>query len=256
MEEPTCTRLVEIAQAAGDDETCWKLAYALRDRFFRATSRDVWIHSHTVALRAARQSGDRWAVATTLNNLGLGYAMSRRLGEADEQYAEALRLFRDLGDRYGQATRLGHLAWTAYHRGDYLASVAQATEALAIYRQFGARRNVGITLRTLALAEAAAGGSVARAVTHLTQALNLFVADGLSLDEAMALNCLGEVTLAGDARTALRWHGRAWRRARAAGSRFEQARALRGMAAAAVALGRFAAAEGLRARAETMEGGG
>ena len=249
-QQETAVRLVEVAAERGDHATCWRLGYALRDHFFRTMARDVWTHTHTVALIAARVSGDQWGIAVTLNNLGLAHAVSDRPEAADEYYTEALNLFRDLKDPHGQANTLGHLAWTAFQRGKHTTAIDRATAALAIYREHGASRNIGITLRTLALAEAAVGHT-ATALAHLNEALYLFIDGRLLLDEAMVLNCLGEVS-AEDGVAALQFHVRAWWRARAAGSRLEQARALRGMAACAAIIGRVDAAERLRAYAAAV----
>lgn len=249
VEQDNLVRAIETAAQYGEHDTCWKLAYAIRDHLFRTMAIDAWVRSHTTALAAARRTGDLWAVAVTLNNLGLAYALSHRPDEADRHYVEALDLFRGLGDTYGEANTLGHLAWTAYLRTDYAVAQERARSALAIYQDQQAVRNIAITLRTLAQAEAALGQTEA-AITHLGESLDACIACGLVLDEAMTLNCLGEVT--GDASAAAGLFVRSWWRARAGGSVFEQVRALRGMATAAASLGRPETAARLSAYAASL----
>lgn len=248
------TRLVDLAADQRLFDLCWTLAYALRDHFFRMMALRSWIRTHSVALDAARQTRDKWAIAVTSSNLGLAYALADDLDVADQHYADALALFRELQDPYGEANTLGHFAWTAYRRGQFLKAVTQAQAALDIYRRRNAPRNIAITLRTLALAEAA-NGDVQSAIAHLDEALPLCVSQDLPVDEAMTLNCLGELTAhaAGHDKTVVDLHVRAWWRARVAASASEQARALRGMAGICAAAGRIASAERLRAHAARLQ---
>jgi tetratricopeptide (TPR) repeat protein len=251
----TLVRLVELAAACGEHDTCWKLAFALRDHFFRSMGHRAYIESHTLALASARIVNNLWAVAVTANDLGLAHAQAGQHDRADGHYAEALQIFQDLDDAYGQANSLGHFAWTAHARGRHAEAVENAQAALAIYRDRGVVRNTAITQRTLALAQAALGRTD-EAIQNLDEALTLFAACGLVLDEAMALNCLGEIAGAqADAPGSMHWYIRAWWRARACGSGPEQVRALRGMAAAASTVGRAAAATRLARHAAAIAAG-
>ncbi|MEV5632073.1 tetratricopeptide repeat protein [Micromonospora tulbaghiae] len=250
--QDTLVLVVEQAAAGSRPEACWKLAYALRDQFFRTRATRSWLHTHRLALAAAEECGDRWAVAVIANSLGLAHALSGRIAAADELYRRALADFRDLGDVHGEANANRHLAWTAYLRGDHADAIAQADAAVRIYRNVGAARNAAITLRTLALAEAASGRTEA-APRHLHEALRVFAAEGLAADEAMALNGLGEIIADESPIEALGHHLRAWRRARAGAARSEEARALRGIARAAIAIGRDGTAGRLRAQADRLD---
>ena len=232
----------ELASDQDRPEACWRLAYAMRDFFFRTRRAEEWINTHTMALIAARRCDDRWAVAVTLNNLGLAYATAGQCDTADEYYGEALTLFRQLRDLYGEANSLGHLAWTAYLCGRQQTAAERATTALNLYERSGADRNAAITRRTLAVVEMARGNTEA-ATAHLRSALAAFITAGLTLDEAMTLNCLGDVGLqTNESGIAGDYYNRALIRARDGGSPFEQSRALRGLAAAARRTGRHRAA--------------
>lgn len=255
LEQDNLVHICELAAAIGRHDACWKLAYAMRDHFFRTTSWRPWIRTHQLALASARHCHDQWAVAVTLNNLGLAYAITDRCDLADQHYAEALDIFRDLDDRYGEANTIGHQAWTAYCRRDYRTAIDKGTAALAFYREAGVLRNAAITLRTIGLAEAAID-LVDAAVEHLQEALKIFVEVGLVLDEAMALNCLGDVVApAHNRQESVDFYRRALYRARVGGSTHEQARALRGLADAASVAGQTSAALRLAAQAAALAGG-
>jgi tetratricopeptide (TPR) repeat protein len=251
-EQDNLVSVCELTAAEGRHDACWRLAYAMRDHFFRTKAVQPWIRTHELALTSARAASDRWAVAVTLNNLGLAHVHAGRHDLANRHYAEALEIFLDLDDRTGVATTLGHRAWAAHATGDHAAAVTEAAKALALHREEGGRRHIGITLRTLGLAEIALG-RVASATAHLREALQIFAETGLVLDESMALNCLGEAAwAAGDPPAARAAHVRAWLRARVCASLTEQARALRGLAAVAEATQRPASAARLTAHAANL----
>ncbi|MGV9766766.1 tetratricopeptide repeat protein [Micromonospora tulbaghiae] len=253
-EQDSLVEICDLALARDRFDVCWRLAYAMRDHFFRTRSWSHWIRTHTSALTAARRLGDRWAIAVTLNNLGLAYATSGREERADEWYTEALALFRELRDPYGEANTLGHLAWTAHLAGEHHTAIDLATAALDFYQASGASRNAAITLRTIALAETAVGRTD-DAAARLRNALEIFVHGGLVLDEAMALNCLGDIAiLRRDIHEAVESYGHGLSRAQACTSTSEQARALRGLAAAAHETGRHRAAEQLAEQADVLSG--
>ncbi|GIM90310.1 tetratricopeptide repeat protein [Paractinoplanes toevensis] len=254
-EQHNLARLVEVAADAGMPETSWKLAYALRDFYFRTKRWAAWIRTHEVALTAATACGDRWAIAVTRNNLGLAYAETERFADAQEQYAGALELFREIGDQYGEANTLGHQAWVMYCLGRFREAGEMCWAALDIYETEGLRRNAAITLRTLALAESAR--SMYRlALEHLGRALAIFGEEGLLLDETMAHNCLGEVyARTADLASARRHFRLAQRRGVRSASTFERARALRGLAGVALATGRPEQAERFSRQAESLYAG-
>jgi hypothetical protein len=250
--QDTLVLVVELAARSDRPDVCWKVAYAIRDQFFRTRATGPWIRTHRLALAAAEECDDQWAVAVIANSLGLAYALSGRTTAADELFYRALSLFRTLGDVHGEANSHRHLAWTAYVRGDATDAIARASAALQIYRSVGVARDAAITLRTLALTEATTG-RIQEAVAHLQEALRVFEAGGLVGDAAMALNGLGEITAGETPSGSLAYHLAAWRQARAGGIRSEEARALRGVARAAAELGRSGTAVRLRAHADRLD---
>jgi tetratricopeptide (TPR) repeat protein len=254
-EQDNLVLLCEAAVGLGQDETCWKLAYALRDFYFRTKRLGPWIHTHELALAAARRGGEPWSIAVTLSNLGLAYAETGDYERAAAHYSEGRQIFEALGDVYGTANALGHEAWILHCQGQHAEAIGLGLTALEIYERGGSRRNITITLRMIALAETALARTDT-AMGRLDRALAISVEDNLILDEAMSLNCLGEVYTARSGwATARGCFERARRRAETADSAVEQARALRGLAAVEAALGDHDAADRLSSLAEGLHGG-
>jgi tetratricopeptide (TPR) repeat protein len=175
-EWPALAGLVRVAADRGLHERAWRLAFLLRDYFFAAKLWDTWVDTHEVALASARAIGDTWAEAVTLNNLGIALEDRGDVDAAERCYQVALPLYRALGDEHGQVTTQANLGWAYYYRGDHESALRELTSALRFYRRTGAERNVAITLRGIALVE---------------EALTACRALDLTLDVAMALNCLG-----------------------------------------------------------------
>ncbi|WP_343869641.1 helix-turn-helix domain-containing protein [Dactylosporangium roseum] len=248
---------VGVCELAAVDrpDICWRLAYALRDYYFRTKRWAPWVRTHVLALAAAVQCDDPWAVAVTCNNLGLAYAETERFEAAAVQYARALELFSSLDDGYGAANTIGHQAWLAHCLGHQPTAIRLGLQALRFYERHDVSRNAAITLRTVALAEAA-DREFDAALGHLYRAREIFSAEGLMLDEVMTLNCIGEVyaqTL-NLARSA-KYFRSARRLGRTAGSTFEQARALCGLACVEATAGRAQHAALLVDQAHTLHTG-
>ncbi|MCD0448022.1 tetratricopeptide repeat protein [Actinocorallia sp. API 0066] len=238
-EQADLVALCGLAHAENEDASCWKLAALLRGHFFQTKQWDDWIRTHEWALASALRDGDRDGEAMTRNNLGLALMELGRLDEADEHF----RVVRGLPQRNARMNALANHASILYYRGRYEESLRDNHEALAFYRAEGIDRNVGITLRSIALVELELG-LPEQAIRHLTEALEIF--DPLSLDAVMALNCLGEICLrSGDPAEAEVWLNKAVKAIEASrerGSPYERARALRGLGEAASLGGRSAEA--------------
>ncbi|UVS79462.1 tetratricopeptide repeat protein [Actinokineospora sp. UTMC 2448] len=232
-ELPTMSALLTSGDD-GLDEYRWQLAYTLRGYFFLTKDWDVWIATHSAALAAALRIGDPAAAATTGNNLGIALLERGDPDAAEPHFLAALTSFERLGDLRGAANAMGNQAWVLHGRGDNAGALDLADRALDNYRRCGAESNVGITLRGIAVFEAALG-RVNEAIDHLHEAMAVFSRFPSPLDTIMALNCLGEVNAqAGDAEASRSAHRRALTQSLAHGSVYERARAHRGLARAAV----------------------
>ncbi|NED11508.1 helix-turn-helix domain-containing protein [Streptomyces sp. SID9124] len=232
-EQDTVAALVHETARLGLDSECWRLAYVLRDFYFLSKRWDAWIAGHRVALEAAHRVDDPGAEAVTANNLGLALIETGDLDGAAAHYERAHLLYSRTGDEHGAANSVANHAWVHFYRGEHAAALAELVTALAYYRRAGARRNVGITLRGIGLAEL----ELCRfedAVSHLESALATLESLGLQLDTAMALNCLGEAYLrSGRTEEGRDRLERAVAVSRLCGSRHEEARARYHLALAA-----------------------
>jgi len=88
---------------------------------------DEWEHTHQVALRAARQAGDRHAEASLLRGLGDLRRCQDRLPEAVAHFTHSNAIFSELRDIPGEADSLTGLART-YRRQGRLAEAAACFE--------------------------------------------------------------------------------------------------------------------------------
>jgi len=219
--------LCSLAYELDHDDDCWRLAYAFRGYFFTVGALRPWATSHRIALRAAERAGNQWAQAMTRNNLGLVLLEQGRPRAAEAEYAAALDIFRLLGDDHGVASTLGHQAWASHVAGQSADAVDLATAANRLNRRHGNERSVAIMDRTAALAHSRLGQH-ALALDCLAECQEILGGVSLPLDEAMLLNCLGEVRFAmGEFDQAADCHARAGEQATSCGALAEAARAER-----------------------------
>ncbi|HLI77788.1 MAG TPA: tetratricopeptide repeat protein [Acidobacteriaceae bacterium] len=215
----------------------WQIAYELRGFYFVSKRWDDWIATHQTALNATLSAGDVAAEAMTRNNLGLALMETGDLDAAEEQFLRARGLFEQLHDEHGVSNAIANQASVLYYRGEYSEALLMNESAYDFYRKSGNDRNAAITLRSIALIEIELE-RFELAVQHLDSAWRTFVTLSLPLDEAMAMNCLGEAhQRSGNLIEAERWSRRALDRGRSCGSSYEEARAYRNLGTIAVAQG-------------------
>jgi tetratricopeptide (TPR) repeat protein/transcriptional regulator with XRE-family HTH domain len=228
-EQDNLAATCRAAFAAGLDDRCWQIAFALRGFLFIAKEWDLWIETHDLAVAAASRAGDVRAEAATLNNLGLAHLERGDHDAAAALYDRARALFGRLGDNHGENTALAHHAWVWFHRGDFDQALRESLTALDFIQREGPPRNKAILLRDTALIEIELGQH-RDAMLRLQEALAAFTALELHVDAAMALNCFGEayhrLRMLDDAREAFLL---AAERSRSSGSPFEEARAHDGL---------------------------
>ncbi|MER5263861.1 tetratricopeptide repeat protein [Actinosynnema sp. NPDC002837] len=220
----------------------WQLAYTLRDYYFLTKALDGWLSTHEQALSACVRAGDPLAEARTRNNLGMVLVELNELEGAAEHYRRARELFEELGDGHGRSNALANEAAVLRRRGEFAAALRNQELALGWYRDSGAHRNVGITLRSMALVEMELG-RFADAVAHAEEAIAVAIGLGLDLDAAEGFGRLGRIRhRAGDHVLAEVAFHQAVRYARACGSKHEEARALQELGVLAASAGDFAEA--------------
>jgi len=159
---------------------------------------------HAAAVAAARQVGDRLALANALTELGDARTVTDDYPIAAQAYTQALDIYRELGERFGQARVLAGLGDIWYVTGDYPAAVRDHEQALELYRGLDDQSGQAEILNQL--------GTVRRlmcdypaSVRAKEQALVMYQDLGDRLGQAKALNGLGSVLqITGDYQGALR----------------------------------------------------
>jgi tetratricopeptide (TPR) repeat protein len=233
-EEPNLVALTRIDEPELDTHR-WQLAYVLRTYFYLTKQLDGWVETHVNALDAAQRSGNVRAEALTRNNLGMALTAGNRLEEGLRQFRTAGELCEQVGDGIGLHDSFANIASVLRRQGDPATALAHQRKALAYYRQVGAASRVGITLRSMAGAYLQLRQAT-DAIRCAQEAVDMATWLSYELDIAQADNTLGqaywllnELTLAEIA------HRQALETARACESRFEEARALRGLGTVAFA---------------------
>ncbi|GAA0640015.1 hypothetical protein GCM10010174_72740 [Kutzneria viridogrisea] len=253
VEWPNLVAMCRMAADRGEHERCWRLAFLLRDFFFRTKLWDPWIETHRHAAASARAVGDTTAVAMTVNNLGMAYADRGDLDLARDHYEQALALFREAGDDNGTTSALSNLAWVNLYLGEHEAALRDMRVALESYRRTGSARNAAITLRGIALTEVELG-AFTDALRHAERAHEDF--RGSELDLAMSLNCVAWVHFRADRHAEAAAH---YEQAAELGERgrspFEVARAKTGLGNLVAVAGRPEEAADLWAQATRLHNG-
>jgi DNA-binding SARP family transcriptional activator/Flp pilus assembly protein TadD len=200
------------------------------------------VENLTRALHIFRDLGDRYGQARALGNLGATHQQLGALGPAVDCCRQSLALYRDVGDRVGEARALGNLGLVYAQQGRYELATDHGQQALVRYREMGDRHGEAITLGNLGAAYARQGRHGA-AMDHLRQGLALSREVGLRDPEADALTDLGDVhTALGRFDDAVDHHRQALTIFQEIGSRYGQAKALNGLGEARSAAGRPAEA--------------
>ncbi|WP_158226840.1 ATP-binding protein [Amycolatopsis vastitatis] len=194
LERTTLVATVELAQRTGHHRHCWQLARALWHFFLLRGHIEDWLHTHSLALVAARHTGDRMAEAETLKNLGIATWLSGDTETAIAQHERALAIDRELDDPCGEAKTLSHLGFIHNRTGDHPRAVERFSRSVLLYRQLGDLTGIGRGL--------AGQGDSMRQMAERTDALPL-LAEALSLSaechdrwgETLASTALGFLRL-------------------------------------------------------------
>lgn len=207
------------------------------------------------AVQLSREAGPRQTLASALSNLALVYQYRGEVAQARAYYEEALELSLELGHLAGEATIRFNLAALAKHGGDQLWARLHYQEALAIYRRIGDRARVADVLASQGqlLADL---GEFAAAAQAFAEAEQIYSDLGKWGDLGYVWAGRGDMAFYEGRYDQARDHYfEALRIFRAAGNRRLSARALGGLARAALRTGDLAAgaelcAEALRLRLE------
>jgi len=118
------------------------------------------------SLEIANETGDKWAVAVSLNALAVNARDRGDVAASRSLFEESLSLWRDLGDRAAIARALSNLASVTKLQGDYESAGSLYGESLAIFRQLGDRTGAAWSLNHQ--------GDAARAQRNMEGARSLY----------------------------------------------------------------------------------
>ncbi len=165
-ELPNVVAAAEFAFAAEDWASVSQIASSL---FHLFQIRGHWSDAerlYTLALEAARRSGDRAGQAAALNHLGWVDRQQGRWSEAEAAHHEGLALWRALGDPRGEGNTLKHLGRMLQLRGRLDESAAVCRQALDLLQAAGDPIGEAKTLAYL--------GNIHRFQEHWDQAVQVY----------------------------------------------------------------------------------
>lgn len=172
QEQPALVHAVGAAHAAGLWSAALRLVDAMTGYLEAHASWADWRSTHTLALDAARRSGDRPGEARMLRSLADLAWQNRQLSEAADLYTQARDTAALGADGYEQGRALVGLADLYLDGGDTAAAAALLEPALAALAAPALARGRYDALRALALVALEAEGPEAARV-RFTQCLDL-----------------------------------------------------------------------------------
>jgi predicted ATPase/DNA-binding SARP family transcriptional activator/Tfp pilus assembly protein PilF len=132
-----------------DQESLARVHNALGNVALDQEQIDRAMEHYRLAIEIRRRLGNRFGVASVLNNLALCSHARGELDEAEALFTESLSLYREIDDLYSVASSLGNLASLALTRGDAQRARELYQESLDIRRELGDPRGVGLALNGL-----------------------------------------------------------------------------------------------------------
>ncbi|MBB4946073.1 DNA-binding SARP family transcriptional activator [Kitasatospora gansuensis] len=165
------TQVVRQAYLAGLWEQTVRLTTALTGHLESHARWRAWEQTHTLALDAARQLGDRSGEARLLGSLGDLAWQHRRTAEARDRYEAARRVAEDCGDQVARSRALVGLADLWLDGGEVPEAAALLTAALAALPPGRPRERYHV-LRAMALTALLAEGPTA-ARSRFTECLEI-----------------------------------------------------------------------------------
>ncbi|WP_433536011.1 BTAD domain-containing putative transcriptional regulator [Micromonospora sp. CA-249363] len=261
---------LRVAERLGDEAAIAAMLNYLSSAYFRLARFPDAISAMEVALTLRRRLGLRGDVISTLWNLGISYAANDDFRQSRAMFDEALGMIRGLGDpselanlltnlcyalirwgRYDEALRyarlnlllarqakdlrqtdkaIGHIAVARRRMGDLGPARRLLRTALHLKRRVGDRFGEGQVLNEMGVMERVAGQPDRAAALH-REALVAMMKTGDRAGRLTSRNLLARAILEqGDVMSALDLHRRVLVDATGLGARYEQARALEGIA--------------------------
>jgi DNA-binding SARP family transcriptional activator/Tfp pilus assembly protein PilF len=170
----------------------WRFAWTLTTFLLR---RGLWndqATAWTLALDAARRSGDLVGQANSLHGLAAGYARSGRLNQAYPLFKEALARFEAIGDYASQATVHNSLTVLAERRQRPADMLSHSLRAFELYRVAGHRPGQAWVLNNIGYSHAMLG-NYQHGLSYCQRALAATRALGERNWEAATWHSLGHI---------------------------------------------------------------
>jgi tetratricopeptide (TPR) repeat protein len=223
--------LAAAHQAADGPAPFWDFTTRLAEvMFWFFKVRSYWRDSEEInhlALRVARQCGDRHGQALALNDLSYGYAGLGRLDRAVDCLEQSSRLFAEMKDPLWEHTSIGALGAVCRELGQLDQAVECLERSLRHCQQIGdnpsgesaALNNLGLTYSDQ--------GRLADAIDCLQQSLTICIKTQNRFGEAVVISNLGEAHYrAGRLDTAIEFYERSLLIHREIGDRCREAETL------------------------------
>ena len=185
-----------VIQAGKHNLPCHAIGIASAMHGFMRT-RGYWhqaIALHSIAITAARETGNRHAEAGALADLGDALYLITDYPEATDSLGRALELYREVGDLLGEAGVLSTLGVIQHSTGKFEASAASHERSLNLYRKLDHSLGEATALNRQS-GLLSARGDKRGAIASQERALALYRVAGNSLGEANALGGLGGLQL-------------------------------------------------------------
>jgi tetratricopeptide (TPR) repeat protein len=171
-EHETLVAAVTVAAEGGLAESAWGLAAAMVPYLDLHCHLDAWQRTHTVALAAARGSGDTYGEAAMLRGLAQVSLYQDRYDESAEGFTRSRRMFRDLGDTRAEATSICGLGAVSQFRGRHTQALGHFRHALAMFLAAGDQPGEAFARQAIGRA-CLRSGDLAGASESLRQAMRL-----------------------------------------------------------------------------------
>ncbi|HEX4063404.1 MAG TPA: tetratricopeptide repeat protein [Streptosporangiaceae bacterium] len=192
---------------------------------------------HQRALDVARATGDRYTEARALVGLGTVHDWQNRPEQAIDSYSRALDLFRELGDQVGQVRQLNNIGGMYLRLRQYTPAVDQLSQALSLGRDIDAHDIVANALVFLGTIRWRQA-QYEQAAGYLHEAVTVSRGTGNRFFEGRALTRLGDVYLRqGEYQQAVVYHQQALALCRQIGNPGAEADALNGTGETLLATG-------------------
>nr|WP_052478178.1 BTAD domain-containing putative transcriptional regulator [Kibdelosporangium sp. MJ126-NF4]CEL16610.1 putative regulatory protein (AfsR-like protein) [Kibdelosporangium sp. MJ126-NF4]CTQ89039.1 putative regulatory protein (AfsR-like protein) [Kibdelosporangium sp. MJ126-NF4] len=136
-EMPSISAVLDLAERLHLQRHAWRIPAMAAPYFDLRGRHGDWQRSHEIALRGARDAGDRHGEAIILRNQGQVALYRDHYADAEASTRQALRLFTEAGDDTGIGIAHAGIGTTSRIHGDYPAALGHHRRALRVFVRAG-----------------------------------------------------------------------------------------------------------------------